>query len=183
MQQMPPELTNWNPIAANAVQARFGNFKDWSICGGISLDILAGVTTRTHGDIDIGVFRSQVETCLKEIGESSVYLCDPPGAFTKWDGKSVPAHVNDIWITSIDGSFWELQVLVYSDDAEEVYFKRDDAISWTKESHSWNVRGYSILNPAITMLYKSNKSPIPAKDAQDISLIIKLLNTPGSLNA
>ena len=70
MHHIPPKTTNWNPIPANEIQARLGTFYDWSICGGISLDILAGVTTRHHVDIDIGVFRSQVETCLKEIGDN-----------------------------------------------------------------------------------------------------------------
>ena len=42
------------------------------------MDLLLGRHTRTHGDIDIGVFRSQLIECLHAIGAERVFLCSAP---------------------------------------------------------------------------------------------------------
>ena len=180
---MAPDLSSWKPIEVSNIQARLGAFANWCICGGISVDLLVGRKTRDHGDIDIGVFRSQLKTCLNSIGAHTVYLCDPPGSVKPWDGLEVPSHVNDIFITSEDQSVWELQILVYTDDDQYVYFKRNDRIRWKKTTHTLRVKGLDILNPAITMLYKSNKLPIPPKDSQDICFIIDSINNSATADA
>lgn len=146
------------------------------------MDLLAGRKTRDHGDIDVGVFRSQLPQCLAEIGRETVYLCDPPGTVRKWDGDAIPGHVNDLWISSSDRAHWEMQILVFTDDETHVYFKRDHSIRWPKTAHALKCENYHILNPAITILYKSHQAKIEAKDAHDISLLIDMFAGAGSLS-
>jgi hypothetical protein len=170
-----PEYTNWNPLKLKEIQTEIGEFYEWCLCGGESVDLIVGKKTRKHGDIDIGVFRSDLIRCLTEIGNDRVFLADPPGHLKQWDGEVVPANVNDIWIASATLDSWVLQILVYSDDEENVYFKRDENIHWNKANHTCEIGGYQILNPFITVLYKSSRATIESKDAHDICLLVGVL--------
>tara|TARA_Y100001934_G_scaffold222634_1_gene265810 strand:+ start:211 stop:657 length:447 start_codon:yes stop_codon:yes gene_type:complete len=139
----------------------------------MSVDWLVGRPTRPHGDTDIGVFRSEVEACLTAIGQDRIFLADPPGQLRQWDGEPVPPSVNDVWVLSRDREAWVLQVMIYTDDGDSVVFKRDATIRWPRLRHTVKVRGLRVLNPAITLLYKSSRPELAAKDKQDISVLIE----------
>jgi hypothetical protein len=53
---MLPAIDAWNPIEVHHIQRLRGEFNNWCLCGGKSLDLLFGRITRDHGDTDIGVF-------------------------------------------------------------------------------------------------------------------------------
>jgi len=168
----PPDLDRWQPCAVGEVQSILGDFTKWYLCGGESLDLLVGRRTREHADIDIGVYRSDLVECLSSI-RGVVYLCDPPGEAQRWDGQPIENHVNDIWIAAPDESSWLLQILIYTDHEDTVVFKCDETMKWSKVDHTIEVDGISILNPAITLLYKASRGSLEAKDAIDISTIIE----------
>tara|TARA_R110002072_G_scaffold1780_14_gene15016 strand:- start:160 stop:699 length:540 start_codon:yes stop_codon:yes gene_type:complete len=167
-----PNLADWNPVAATELREMFGEFADWFLCGGVSIDIFAGRQTRLHGDIDVGVYRSDILNCLHSLARDCVYICDPPGTVVHWDGGGIEDHVNDIWITSPDGTYWILQILLYTDHGDNVIFKRDPAVTWQKSAHTIECDGYRILNPAISLLYKASRGGFEPRDAQDIATII-----------
>lgn len=169
---MLPDINNWQSVSPDCIQNLLGEFDRWCLCGGRSLDMVFDRETREHGDTDIGVFRSDLEDCLSSIGRQRVFLCDPPGSHKAWDGKPVPEHVDDIWIIDTDRLHWILQIMVYTDEGNEVCFKRNPGIRWRKESHTWNLGTLHILNPLVTLLYKSSKQTQEPKDIQDIGHII-----------
>lgn len=169
---MIPDVSRWQPLQVEAIQEHLGAFGSWCLCGGRSLDWLVGRSTRDHGDTDIGVFRSELEVCLPEIGAPRVFLCDPPGDFTPWDGGPVPLQVHDIWISDIARTCWVLQVMVYDDDGDEVVYRRDPRIRWPKNAHAITVRGVRVVNPVITLLFKVNKPQLQAKACLDVELLI-----------
>jgi len=170
---MIPDITNWNPCPIEAIQNHLGDFHEWCLCGGQSLDWILRKTTRQHGDTDIGVYRSDLRQCLEAIGISRVFLCDPPGSLTPWDGSDVPSRVHDIWITSRTGNDWLLQVMVYDDGDEHVVYRRDPRIQWSKASHALAVRGVNVLNPVVTALFKTHRAKLEDKDCQDIQTLIE----------
>jgi hypothetical protein len=172
---MTPKITDWQPAEVAAIQQHLGRFHNWCLCGGKSLDWLLGRTTREHGDTDIGVFRSDLISCLKQIGAQRVYLCQPPGSFTPWDGSEVPASVHDIWVTDPPGRHWVLQIMVYDDLDDEVVYRRDPRIRWPKAKHAILVRGISIVNPVVALLFKLNKAKLETKDGQDLRTLIEEL--------
>jgi hypothetical protein len=150
-------------------------FEDWTLCGGHSVALFAGVDTRPHGDIDVGVFRSQVEICLRAIGADRVFLCRD-GRHHPWDGSAVPLSVHDIWITDRAHSFWAFQVMIFDDDRDHVIFRRDRRIRWRKSRHSMLVDGVKILNPFVTFLFKAHKSKsgeLQEKEVQDLVSLIE----------
>jgi hypothetical protein len=165
-------------VALQELQQRIGVFKDWTLCGGYSLDVILGRQTRAHGDIDIGVFRSQILECLDSIGREQVFLCSPPGTQTTWDGTAVEAAVHDIWISDAQREVWLFQIMVFDDEGEKVLYRRDRRIFWTKDSHALNIGGVRVLNPFITFLYKANKSEMEEKEILDIMALIAAAPNP-----
>ena len=173
--KMIPGIDNWRPIEVAQIQALLGSFRGWCLCGGQSLDWLVRRKTRTHGDTDIGVFRSELLLCLEQIAKKRVFLCNPPGSLMPWDGGQVPDSVHDIWITDLDGGYWVLQIMVYDDNGGEVVYRRNPQLRWSKRDHSMFVAGIPVLNPLVTLLFKLNKNRLEAKDIHDVQTLIQEL--------
>ena len=163
----------WKPAAIHELQRHLGGFTDWTLCGGCSLDLIVGRKTRSHTDIDVGVFRSQLVTCLHAIGKDQVFLCRPVGSRVLWDGSAIDPGVHDIWISDRDRKRWLMQIMVFEDDGDRVFYRRDPRISWPKWSHSSSIDGLEVLNPLITFLYKANKLKMDEKDVMDIITCIE----------
>jgi hypothetical protein len=172
-----PSIDAWTPLAVEHIQQELGDFHNWCLCGGTSLDWFLGRNTRKHGDTDIGILRSSLPECFKKIGESRVYLCVPSAGLTPWDGNDVPPEVHDIWIADSEVAHWIFQIMVYEEDGDTVVYRRHPSIRWTKSSHTMTVRGISILNPLVTFLFKANGTALEAKDAVDISNLIESFPT------
>ncbi|MEM7364862.1 MAG: hypothetical protein AAF525_12630 [Pseudomonadota bacterium] len=167
-----PSLSAWQPVTRKELPARLGHFRDWFLCGGESVDHFVGRTTRAHGDIDVGVYRSELMACLRSV-HGIPYLCDPPGSVVRWQGGDVPQHVNDIFVADHAETHWMFQILVFTDRGDRVVFKRNDSITWAKSAHVIEENGFSILNPAITLLYKTTNGRNEPKDLQDIVTLIE----------
>jgi len=142
--------SRWKPVALQEVQQYIGVFKNWTLCGGYSLDLILCRQTRAHADIDIGVFRSEILDCLHSIGREQVFLCNPPRTQTAWDGTAVEAAVHDIWISDPQREAWLFQIMVFDDEGERVFYRRDRRIFWTKDNHALEIGGVRVLNPFVT---------------------------------
>lgn len=166
--------TEWRPLTLEGLKTEFAGFPDWVLCGGYAVARLTGEDTRSHGDIDVGVFRSQLTACLNVLGRERVFLCRD-GTHHAWDGAEVPADVHDIWITDRAGAYWVLQVMVYDDEGDTVIYRRDRRLTWPKQYHSIELDGIKVLNPLITVLFKTNKPRLEDKEVHDVMKLIKHL--------
>src|SRR6266850_4003120 len=162
----------WRPLSVGAIKKELSGFNEWVLCGGHSVALIVGKDTRAHGDIDVGVFRSRLRDCLYTLGSERVFLC-LRGVHHEWDGGNVPEEVHDIWIADKEREYWVLQIMVFDDDAERVYYRRDRRISWSKKSHAIEVDGIRVLNPFITVLFKSNKPALEEREIHDIMQLIE----------
>jgi hypothetical protein len=169
---MPPLPASWKPCPIHQLQTHLGDFTDWILCGGHSIDLFVGRHTRDHGDIDIGVFRSRLTGCLDAIGQGRVFLCSA-GAHIQWPGGEVDPAIHDIWISDPSHEYWIFQIMVYDDHDDTVSYRRDQRITWKKSSHSIQLGDIRILNPAITLLYKTNRPSLTGKEAADVATLIK----------
>lgn len=165
--------SDWKPAALRDLQAHIGSFTNWVLCGGCSLDLILGTQIRWHGDIDIGVFRSELLSCLHAIGRERVFLCSSPSTQTPWDGESVAMTVHDIWVSDPLREHWLFQVMVFDDEREKVMYRRDRRISWSKDNHSIKIGDIRVLNPFITFLYKTNKTKMEEKEVMDVIALIE----------
>ncbi len=164
--------TDWQPLSIEALKDELEGFTDWVLCGGYSVARITGEDTRAHGDIDVGVFRSQLRDCLAVLGRERVQLCHG-GNHHAWDGRTVPEEVHDIWITDREQRYWAMQVMVFDDEGEEVVYRRDRRIRWPKEFHSLEIDGIKVLNPLISVLFKTNKPSMEEKEVHDVIQLIK----------
>ena len=162
----------WRPLTLADLEGELAGSDRWVLCGGHSVAVAVGRDTRTHGDIDVGVFRTDLREFLRMIGQDRVFLCRQ-GAHQKWDGADVPEDVHDIWVTSRDGGFWAFQIVVFDDDGEEVVYRRDRRIRWPKSSHACTVDGIRILNPLVTFLFKVHRREPEEKDVHDVRELIR----------
>ncbi len=169
----PPALDKWDPIAEEDIQSALGSFTAWCLCGGKSLDRLLDRETRRHGDTDIGVFRSDLMHCLPAIDGRDIFMCDPPGHLVRWQGQAVADHVYDIWITDAQAESWSLQILVYDDDSQYVYYKRDGRIKWPKAIHALPIGSLRVLNPMVTFLYKVGAKAYLDMDIHDMQVLMQ----------
>jgi hypothetical protein len=176
-----PPLSKWEPVELPEIKTHVGNHANWFLCGGYSIDLFVGRQTRSHSDVDIGIYRSEIEDALRCVENGIVYVCDPPGSVTRWNGEPIPEHVNDIWVASSEEDCWILQILIFTDVGEKVVFKRDKNVSWTKAVHTIESKGYRILNPAITLLYKASRGKFEEKDAMDITTLIDCYSERGAV--
>ena len=62
--------------------------------------------------------------------------------------------------------------MAYDEDGDQVVYRRDTRIRWSKDSHSIIVRGLPVLNPMISLLFKLNKSELQEKDCLDMQVLI-----------
>jgi len=136
--------------------------------------LLTGSDTRSHGDTDIGIFRSQLAECLRIIGAERVFLCLRCGGHQAWNGRVVPPEIHDIWITDRAGDYWVLQVLVFDDEGDDVVYRRDRRIKWAKQHHFRTVDGLRLLNPFVTFLFKANKTSLQEKEVHDLIKLIEM---------
>jgi len=165
----PP--VEWRPLPVESLKTELAGFGDWVLCGGYSVARLTGRDKRAHGDVDIGVFRSQLTVCLRVLGRSRVWLCRD-GVHHAWDGGQVPSEVHDIWITDPESRYWILQIMVFDDEGDRVIYRRDRRISWSKQCHSLEIGGIRVLNPFVTFLFKANKPALEDKEVHDLMQLI-----------
>lgn len=168
----PPGQNRWSVVRPTEIQDELGTFKNWCLCGGWSLDWLLTRRTRSHGDIDIGVFRTELGACLRELDPKRVFLCDPPGEFMGWVGGTISERVHDIWVTNRERSAWAIQIMIYDDHGDDVTYRRDPGLRWRKRDHSVRLRGMNVLNPMVTLLFKAHGRELRDQDRADIALLI-----------
>jgi hypothetical protein len=76
----------------------------------------------------------------------------------------------NIWIAH--SKSWVFQILIYDDDGDNVVFKRNNQIYWSKSAHYIVKDGTKVLNPLVTMLYKCT-TKMADKDIGDINLAVQ----------
>src|SRR5262245_670288 len=78
------DLGPWEPYDVDTVRRLFADAPArWWLSGGVALDLFVGVHSRTHGDIDVSVRRSDWPV-LQPL------LCDALDVFVAKDGRVAP---------------------------------------------------------------------------------------------
>jgi hypothetical protein len=81
--------------------------------------------------------------------------------------------VHDIWISDSSGGCWILQIVVFDDEGDRVFYRRNRRIHWTKRTHAIRCGEFRILNPYITFLYKAAKADMDEKEVNDVIALIE----------
>lgn len=147
----------------------------WWIAGGWALDLFLGQVSRSHADIDVGIFRADALQVCTSLSKWEFFEAHN-GALTPLDAGTAPrAAVNSLWCRRRDQTEWSLELLLDEGGADRWTFRRDPRIGRALEAAIRRTRdGIPYLAPEIQLLYKSK--PGRCKDQLDFDKVIPSLD-------
>lgn len=128
----------------------------WWIAGGWALDLYLGRVTRTHKDLDIGIFRHDAENLRAALPDWDFFEAKNGVLSPLAAGDAPRASVNSLWCKRTNGSQWELELMLDRSDGEVWVFRRDTRITYPLSTAiRRNPEGIAYLAPEIQLLYKA----------------------------
>jgi hypothetical protein len=158
---------NWNPYTVKELTETLEGIDGWFLDGGHALDVFLGKVTRTHHDIDIGVFSSQVEPFLENILEKGLDVYVANRNLVKLNPLGFKETDYNYWVS--DESGYRFQVLVYAVDEDFVHFRRNNGITWPKSEFLIRKNGVAVVNPLVSYAFKVTTKSVESKDIHDIA--------------
>lgn len=146
----------------------------WWVAGGWALDLFVGDATRSHEDLDIGIFRNDACAMMASLRDWEIYEAKG-GALSRLDVGSAPrADVNSLWCRPAHSREWSLELLL--DDRREqnwVFRRHREIVRPIASMLLRSTDGLPYLVPEIQLLYKA-KTPRP-RDQRDFDRVLPLL--------
>lgn len=173
-------LGPWSPATTHEVATLFAMFDNpWWIAGGIAIELAAGQTIRSHGDVDVLVLRPHTPGLRKVLSGWDLWVADPPGTGTlrPWPVREpLAGHVHDIWCRPNPQTSWRIQVMIDEADGGIWISRRNPMLrrSWTDLGKTSN-DGLPFLAPEVQLYYKA--ANVRPKDQQDFDAILPHLDT------
>ncbi len=137
--------------------------KPWCFGGGWAIDGLIGKATRDHTDVDIVIWRDDQKDFRRQFSdwEWQTYVHREPRPWLDGEFLELPAH-NAIGIKGDK----ELEMLMIEREKNEWWFRRNPSIRMlANRAMIPTPSGFNVLNPAIVLLFKSNR--LDDKDHHD----------------
>lgn len=146
----------------------------WAIAGGWAIDLALGRVTRTHGDVDIAVFRAD-QAALRTALPAWTFDVVISGVRVPWPaGVWLELPIHEVYGWQAPGTA-ALEFLLNERDGTDWVYRRDPAVRrpLSQALHP-GPGGVWVLAPEIVLLYKS-KAP-RAADEQDFGVARELLD-------
>jgi hypothetical protein len=139
-----------------AVVLLLGLRAPWWIAGGWALDLYLAKVTRTHKDLDVGIFRQDAEILRAALPDWDFFEAKNGVLSPLAMGDAPRADVNSLWCKPTNASQWELELMLDRSDGEVWVFRRDTRITYPLASAiRRNSEGIAYLAPEIQLLYKA----------------------------
>jgi hypothetical protein len=170
------DLGCWAPLSVDAACEVFddADFR-WFICGGHALELALGASWRHHDDLDVGVFRDELDTVYRHLHSWELYVA-ASGNLSRWRGRPLSAdrHENNVWARRNPTSAWAFDLTVGGGDTDLWWSRRDPAIRlpWTEAVQV--AGGIPYLAPHVQLLMKA-KAP-RSKDNLDAEVVVPALD-------
>ena len=163
----------WQPLTPEEVAALMRGLDiPWWIAGGWALDLFIGHGTRAHNDIEIAVFRDDVEKVRTHLKGWEHFIAEK-GTFTPWRG-ALPPTAHELWSRERGHEPWQLEILVEERAGDRWLYRRDREIgAHVKDIGRVTAAGIPYIRPDIQLLYKS-KAPRAVDESDLISVLPKL---------
>jgi hypothetical protein len=150
-------------------------FRYW-ISGGHALELWAGRSWRAHGDIDVGLLRSDIDAALPLLPELHLYVA-AAGGLARFEGQRLlgELHRNNVWAFDPATSRWVLDLTLGDGDDLTWVYRRDQTLqrAWP-EAVLTSPQGIPYLAPELQLLFKSRNPR--AKDNIDARETLPLLD-------
>jgi hypothetical protein len=127
----------------------------WWIAGGWAIDAFVK-TARPHGDLDIGIPRTEVDGFVEFAGASFDVWAAAGSLTPLLDGRSaVPEQCGNLWLRISGADRWEYDIQLNDVDGEIWRYKRDPNITRVLDDCLWSHEGITYLRPEIQLLHKA----------------------------
>ena len=170
-----PEF-EWQPVTPDQAADLLVGFPDpWWLAGGWAIDLFAGRTTRSHGDMDIALLRGSEPALRAHFAGWDVQIAHN-GAFEAWSGEILDPTRHQFWSRRQANGPWVLEVLLEDHSDGLWHFRRHASVVLpVKDLTRRNDAGVPYLCPEITLLYKA-KSSDEVRNARDFETAAPLLD-------
>ena len=141
----------------------------WCIAGGWAIDLYLDKETRTHGDIEVLVFREDQEILKNHLKEWEIGKVEE-GKSSVWKHEHLELPVHELHaIHRVTGQ--KLEILLNEKDEENWLFRRNTQIKKTLSGIiNFTKSGIPYLKPEIVLLYKAKLKG--SKDTYDFNKAI-----------
>ena len=165
----------WEPLSPPRVRELLAGYdRPWWIAGGWALDLFVGRETRAHEDVEIAVYRPDVEALRARLREWEIVIASG-GDLLPWDRGPLPTEAHTLWLRERGREAWQLEVLVEERDERRWRYRRHALIGLdARDLGRLTPDGLPYLRPEIVLLYKS-KDPRP-KDESDFLTVLPRLD-------
>lgn len=171
-----PHDHGWAPLPVSEVVAVFSGapFR-WFIAGGHALEMAVGRVWRPHGDVDVGVPRSEVRAVHAHLEGWDLHVA-AAGTLTPWSGRPLDEAMqeNNVWARRSPEGPWEFDITVGGGDRDAWWSRRDPSIRVPWPAALEHRDGIPFLAPHLQLLMKSKD--VREKDDVDARVVIRTLD-------
>jgi hypothetical protein len=175
MEQNMLPYNRWQPLSVASVQSLFHNapFR-WGLAGGYAVEQFLGTSIRSHGDIDIIIFRDDQAELQEWLTDWCLYAADPPGTLRVWNAPEWLAYgIHDIWCHQSNSLAWQLQIMLIETEIEEWVSRRHPLIRGPRDALLVEYNQVPCIRIEVQLLYKAKGKR--EKDTQDFQACLPKL--------
>ena len=169
-----PETTRWEPLTPEQVRDLLRDLKvRWYVAGGWALDLFLGHQIRAHADIDVSVFRDDVEKVRGALKGWEMFVAEN-GTLTPWRDGDLPKTAHELWCRERGKDAWQIELLVEERSGDRWTYRRDPDVGLRANDIGRTTSdGIPYLRPEIQLLYKS-KDPRPVDETDFLTVLPRL---------
>jgi hypothetical protein len=128
----------------------------WWIAGGWAIDLFVGAQTRSHKDLDVGVWRADAPRIIAALPGWEFFEAKDGSLSRLALGTAPRAEVNSLWGRRVGELHWELELMLDDSDGREWIFRREPSIRRPLAAAlRATADGTRYLAPEIQLLYKA----------------------------
>jgi hypothetical protein len=147
----------------------------WWVAGGWALELYLGKVSRTHKDLDIGIFRKDAASVIAALSGWEFFEAREGVLSPLAVGVAPRAEINSLWCKRGNAAQWEFELMLDESDGESWIFRRDPRITRPlSRAIRRNPEGIAYLAPEIQILYKARAAR--AEDQADFSQVVPHLD-------
>lgn len=173
------DLGRWEPLSLTTTVDMFSAapFR-WWISGGHALELHLGRSWRDHGDIDVGMLRSDAVALTSLLAGWDIRIA-AAGRLAPWAGGALDSeaslHQNNLWCRHNADGPWLLDVTIGGGNDDEWIYRRNPRhrLPWAAAILR-TTEGVPYLAPDLQLLFKA-RDPRD-KDEHDASVVIPELD-------
>lgn len=170
-----PAPLRWEPLTVEQVSELLRGIEvPWWIAGGWALDLFMGRQTRAHNDIEIAVYRDDLDALRRHLTGWEIFIAENASFTLLHPGEPLRAESHELWCRERGNDNWQLEILIEERRGDRWVYRRNEGIGlhWMDIGRV-TADGVRYIRPEIQLLYKS-KQARPQDESDLITVLPRL---------